>query len=60
MDRPNFGASDFHLNKKMKEGHSYTNNNSNFLSDNNLELTGAKGEYERFETEEFEAYKVLY
>ena len=56
---PNFGASDFRLNSDMKRGTTYANNCCNFLSNNNLELTGGKGESESFEVEEFEVYKVL-
>ena len=55
---PYFGANDLQLKSNMKNGISYANNNCNFLS-NNLELTGGKGEYENFETEELEVYKVI-
>ena len=57
---PNFGCADFRLNKNMKTGETYANNNCNFLSNNNLELTGGKGNNESFETGEFEVYKVIY
>ena len=57
---PNFGNCDFYLKENMKEGATYANNNCNFLSNKNLELTGGKGDHEDFETEEFEVYKVIY
>ena len=59
---PRFGASDFNLgcNKKnMKNCISYANKRCNFLSNNNLELTGGKGDHENFEPEELEVYKVI-
>ena len=43
----------------MKKGISYANKKCKFLSNNNLELTGGKGESESFETEELEVYKVI-
>ena len=43
----------------MKKGYTYANSSCNFLSNNNLELTGGKGESESFEVEDFEVYKVL-
>ena len=43
----------------MKKGESYANSSCNFLSNNNLELTGGKGNYEIFGTEELEIYKVI-
>ena len=56
---PSFGSADFRLNENMKIGASYANKNSNFLSHNNLELTGGKGNDENFETDEFEVYLVI-
>ena len=59
---PCFGASDFNISsnkKNMKNGTSYANKRCNFLSNNNLELTGGKGDHENFETEELEVYKVI-
>ena len=44
----------------MKNGQTYGNSRGNFLSNNNLELTGGKGEFENFEVEECEVYKSLY
>ena len=58
-DGPCFGASDLHLKSNMKIGVSYANESCNFLSNNNLELTGGKGDHENFETEELEVYKVI-
>ena len=57
---PNFGLSDFDLQENMKIGVTYANENCNFLSNENLELTGGKGNKESFETEELEVYKVIY
>ena len=56
----NFGAADFRLNKNLKEGITYANTSCKFLSNKNLELTGGKGDNEKFETEEFEVYQVIY
>ena len=44
----------------MKKGETYANSACNFLSNENLELTGGKGNNETFEVEEFEVYKVIY
>ena len=57
---PNFGNCDFDLKGNMKIGETYANKNCNFLSNNNLELTGGMGDKETFEAEELEVYKVLY
>ena len=57
---PNFGNCDFDLKENMKNGETYANNYCNFLSNNNLELTGGKGDHENFDTEELEVYKVIY
>ena len=57
---PNFGLSDFDLQENMKTGETYANEYCNFLSNENLELTGGKGDHESFETEELEIYKVIY
>ena len=57
---PVFGDWDFGLDYNMKYGSSYANSCSNFLSNNNLELTGEKGDNDSFTTEEFEVFKVLY
>ena len=44
----------------MKNGYCYANKVCNFLSNNNIELTGEKGESIRFQTDELEVYKVIY
>ena len=55
-----FGDHDFSLKENMKNGCTYSNSYCNFLSNENLELTGGKGKNEDFEAEEFEVYKVIY
>ena len=45
---PTFGDCDIYLEKDMKKGHIYANSCCNFLSNNNLELTGGKGSSEIF------------
>jgi len=57
---PKFGCCDFGLKQDLKNGISYANKSCNFLSNNNLELTGGKGDNENFETEELEVFKVIY
>jgi hypothetical protein len=57
---PNFGNCDFDLKENMKIGETCANHNCNFLSNNNLELTGGKGDHENFDAEELEVYKVIY
>ena len=44
----------------MKKGSTYANKKCNFLSNNNLELTGGKGDNEDFEVEELEVFKIIY
>ena len=44
----------------MRKGDSYANKNSNFLSDNNLELIDEKCDSKKFDVEEFEVFKVIY
>ena len=56
----NFGCADLRLNQNLKDGISYANSQCRYLSNNNLELTGGKGDNEKFETEEFEVYQVIY
>ena len=56
---PDFGDEDFSLMENMKKGRTFANSSCNYLSNYNLELTGSKGEYENFETEELEIYKVI-
>ena len=41
-------------------GKSYANLKTSFLTNDNLILTGGKGNLEDFETEEIEIYKVIY
>ena len=57
---PSFGNVDFGLRENMETGDTYANLKSNFLSDNNLELTGGKGKKDIFEIDELEVYKVIY
>ena len=38
----------------------YANTSCNYLSNENLELTGGKGNDENFQAEEFEVYQVIY
>jgi len=44
----------------MKLGETYANSSCNFLSNNNLELTGGKGDHEEYKADELEVHKVLY
>ena len=53
-------SNDFGLFENLKKGESYANSYSNFLTSNNLELTGGKGKSKEFETKELEIYKVIY
>ena len=57
---PNFGDCDFDLKENMKLGETYANSTCNFLSNENLELTGGKGRREEFEADELEIFKVIY
>ena len=57
---PIFGDFDIGLHDDMKSGQIYANRTCNFMSNNNLELTGGKGDNEDFKTEELEVYKVIY
>ena len=57
---PIFGDKDIALKEDMKNGITFANSNCNFLSNNNLELTGGKGISEDFETEEVEVFKIIY
>ena len=54
-----FRDGDFLLFENMKKGQTFSNKNCNFISDNNLELIGGKGEKSQFDVEEFEFYKVI-
>ena len=57
---PTFGECDIQIGNNMKTGITFANSSCNFLRENNLELTGGKGDCEYFETEELEVYKVIY
>ena len=57
---PMFGEKDIALNDNMKKGITFANSNCNFLSNNNLELTGGKGNSECFETKDMEVFKIIY
>ena len=57
---PKFGDCDIQIDINMKKGLTFANDNCNFLSNNDLELTGGKGDSENFETEELEVYRVIY
>ena len=57
---PTFGACDFDVRSNMKQGETFANTSCNFFSNNNLELTGGKGENESFDVENFEVFKVIY
>jgi len=57
---PIFGSSDFQIETNMKKGTTYANKFTNFLSNNNLELTGGKGNDETFDIEDIEVFKVIY
>ena len=56
----NFGCADLRVNQNLRDGTTYANSQCKFLSNQNLELTGGKGENENFEIEEFEVYNVIY
>ena len=57
---PNFGNGDIIVYQNMKEGKTYANDKSTFLSDNNLELIEQEGEQQSFNIKEIEIYKVIY
>ena len=57
---PAFGGIDFEIKTDMTKGRSFANQYANFLSDNNLELTGGKGNFELFDIEDFEVFKIIY
>ena len=60
---PYFGgytSRDFSIGSNMKKGETYANEYSNFLPNDNLDLTGSKGERESFDIEDFEVFKVIY
>ena len=51
---------DFSIESNMKTAEAYANTGTNFLSNNNLELTGDKGDNISFDIEDFEIFKVNY
>ena len=57
---PYFGGRDFSIESNMKEGQTYANSATNFIKNNNLELTGGKRNNESFITEEIEVFKVIF
>ena len=59
-DGPIFGCDDFMVYNDLTKGKTYANGLCNFLSNNNLELTGGNGNDECFEIEELEVYKVIF
>ena len=56
---PYFGSSDLVLNKDMRTGKTFANQNCNFLSNHNL-ITGGIADNEDFDVEELEVYRVIY
>ena len=57
---PYFGGRDFSIESNMKKGQTYSNTGTNFISNNNLDMTGGKGDNESFEIKDFEVFKVIY
>ena len=57
---PYFGGKDFSIEYNMKTAEAYANAGTNFLSNNNLELIGGKGNNISFDIEDFEIFKVNY
>ena len=57
---PNFGGSYFWLKQNMKKGEAYSNKDNNLFFNHNSKTKGNDDEYESFEAEDFEVYKVLY
>ena len=57
---PYFGGRDFSIESNMKTAQAYANTETNFLSNNNLELTGNKGDNISFDIEDFEIFKANY
>ena len=49
----------FLLKKIWKKGKTYVNLATNFLSNNDLELIGEKGNYKVFDIEDFEVFKII-
>ena len=57
---PYFGGRDFSLESNMKKGKTFSNKGTNFISNNNLDMTGGKGNNESFDISDFEVFKVIY
>ena len=57
---PYFGGRDFSIESNMKTGQTYANSGTNFISNNNLELIGEKGNNKNFDVEDFKIFKVIY
>ena len=57
---PNLGGRDFSIESNMKKGEIFANAYTNFISNNNLELIGEKGNNKDFDVEDFEVFKVIY
>ena len=57
---PSFGVSDFFIESNMKSGETYANEITNFISNNNLELTDSEGNNEIFNVDNIEVFKVIY
>ena len=51
---------DLKLGKDMRSVESYANGAVNYFTKNNLELSGIKGEYQSFEIQEIEIFKLIY
>jgi len=57
---PYFGGRDFSIESNMKRGKTFSNKGTNFISNNNLDMTGGKGDNESFDISDFEVFKVIY
>ena len=57
---PIFGNNDFGIKSFMKTGFTKANRKTNFLFNNNLELTGGEGQSEKFNVENFEVFRVFF
>ena len=57
---PSFGVSDFCIQSNMKKGETIANDNTNFISNSNLELIELEGTNETFNIDDFEVFKIIY
>ena len=57
---PYFGGRDFSIESNMKKGYTYANTQTNFISNNNFNMTGGKGDNESFNIKDFKVFKVIY